>query len=141
MIFDTEKNMINELDDMLVAAGLEQQRQEKNCIVIASGGNKFMKKLAPARVKVKINSLQYNSAVLFVSVDYKGETCNFDLESLQPTHECVENGIPKSIKQIMKHIRATLKKHKSELALIAYDATRTRLISSTFRAEKNKIKY
>ena len=133
--------MINELDDMLVAAGLEQQRQERQRITINQNGKQVSLIKSPARVKVKINSLQYNSAVLFVSVDYKGETCNFDLESLQPTHECVENGIPKSIKQIMKHIRATLKKHKSELALIAYDATRTRLISSTFRAEKNKLKY
>ena len=140
MIFDTEKNIMNDLEKMLIASGVEQQRQEKNCFVITNDGNKIIRR-SPALVKVRIKSSQYNSAVLFVSVNYKGETCNFDLESLQPTHECVENGIPKSIKQIMKHIRATLKKHKHELAGIAYEAKPTRFITSTFRADKNKVQY
>ena len=140
MIFDTEKNIMNDLEKMLIASGVEQQRQEKNCFVITNDGNKIIRR-SPALVKVRIKSSQYNSAVLFVSVNYKGETCNFDLESLQPTHECVENGIPKSIKQIMKHIRATLKKHKHELAGIAYEAKHTRFITSTFRADKNKVQY
>ena len=141
MIFDTEKNMIDDLDDMLVSAGVEQQRQEKNCVVFTNNGNKVVKKLSPARVRVKIKSLQYDSVAQFVSVTYNGEICDFDLETLQPTHECVAHGIPNSIRKIMKHIRATLKKHKSELATIAYYAKRTRFITSTFRAEKNKIKY
>ena len=140
MIFDTEKNIMNDLEKMLIASGVEQQRQEKNCFVITNDGNKIIRR-SPALVKVRIKSSQYKSAVLFVSVNYKGETCNFDLESLQPTHECVENGIPKSIKQIMKHIRATLKKHKHELAGIAYEAKHTRFITSTFRADKNKVQY
>lgn len=141
MIFDTEKSIMNDLDNMLVAAGMEQQRQEKKCIVVTNDGNKVMQKLTPARVKVKIKSLQYNPAVQFVSVSYKEEECNFDLTTLQPTHECVANGIPKFIKQIMKHIRATLKKHRNELAGIAYDASRVSLFGRRTRVDKNKVKY
>ncbi len=141
MIFDTEKSIMNDLDDMLVAAGMEGQRQEKKCIVVTNDGSKVIKKLTPARVKVKIKSLQYDSVAQFVSVTYNGDNCNFDLETLQPTYDCVERGIPKSIKQIMKHIRATLKKHKHELAGIAYEAKHTRFITSTFRADKNKMQY
>ncbi len=141
MIFDTEKNMENDLDDMLVNAGLEEQRQTIHRIIISDNRKKTSLVKSPARVKVKISSFQYDTVAHFVSISYKNEVCNFDLETLQPTQDCVDNGIPKSIKKIMKHIRATFKQHKQELASIAYDAKRTPLIFKHFRVDKNKLTY
>ena len=141
MIFDTEKNMENDLDDMLVSAGLEQQRQEIKRIKMTAAGREVAISKAPARVKVKITPLQYDSVAHFVSISYKDEACNFDLETLQPTQDCTDNGIPKPIKKIMKHIRATLKQHKQELAVIAYDAKRIPFIFKRYNAEKNKLTY
>ena len=141
MICDTENNMTDYLDDLLVKAGLEQQRKETRRVIITAQERKVISSKSPARVKVKITPLQYDSVAHFVSISYKDEACNFDLETLQPTHECVENGIPKPIKQIMKHIRAALKKHQKELAAIAFDAKRTPFIFKRFKAEKNKLTY
>ena len=141
MICDTENNMTDYLDDLLVKAGLEQQRTETRRVIITAQERKVISSKSPARIKVKIRSSQYDSVAQFVSVSYKDETCDFDLETLQPTHECVENGIPKPIKQIMKHIRAALKKHQKELAAIAFDAKRTPFIFKRFKAEKNKLTY
>lgn len=141
MICDTENNMTDYLDDLLVKAGLEEQRKEIRRIIVTPNERKVMPSKSPARVKVKIHSLVYGSVRQFVSVVYQEETCNFDLETLQPTPDCTDNGIPKPIKKIMKHIRATLKKHKKELVAIAYDSNRVKFISATFRTEKNKVKY
>lgn len=141
MICDTENNMTDYLDDLLVEAGLEQQRKEIRRVMITDTERKVIPSKSPARVRVRISSLSYDDNRKFVSVVYHDEACNFDLETLQPTPDCTNNGIPKSIKKIMKHIRTTLKQHKRELAAIAYDANRVKFISSTFLAEKNKIKY
>jgi hypothetical protein len=141
MICDTENNMTDYLDDLLVKAGLEQQRKEIRRVMITDTERKVVPSKSPARIKVKIKSSQYDSVARFVSVSYKDETCDFDLETLQPTQDCTDNGIPKSIKKIMKHIRATLKQHKQELANIAYESKRVPLIFKRFKAEKNKVKY
>lgn len=141
MIYDTENDMTDYLDDLLVKAGLEQQRQESRRIIITATERKVIPSKSPARVKVKINSLSYDDNHKFVSVVYQDEACNFDLETLQPTPDCTNNGIPKPIKKIMKHIRAALKKHQKELAAIAFDAKRTPFIFKRFKAEKNKLTY
>lgn len=141
MILDTEKKMSKYLDDLLIANGLENQRQENQCFIITKNGSHVAPSRVNTRVKVRINSTECGIYNKFVSVSYKDETCNFDLITLQPTHECTENGIPKSIRKIMPHIRATLKKHKSELAECAHNANQLRFITSSFSAEKNKVKY
>jgi len=139
--YETENQMANFLDDLLVIDGKEQKREEIRRVKLTTTGKEIIMSKAPARAKVKIASKKYDSNNLFISVIYQNETCNFDMITLQPTHECVETGIPHSIKEILPYIRATLKEYKAELASIAFEANRIPLISKRFRAEKNKIKY
>ena len=118
-----EKYLSDELDDLLVADGLEQQRNSR--ISESYGmGMLLVIKDAP-RVDLKFEIYPNETEEPHFKVTYKNTTCRFKILDCVPMKAEAKKGIPTPINKIMKQIKTVWEKNKEDIIKTWYDSRPT----------------
>jgi hypothetical protein len=125
-IRNLEQYLSDELDDLLVADGLEQKRNTR--IGTPSGGNGMgmliVIKDAP-RVDLKFEIYPNETEEPHFKVTYKNTTCRFKILDCVPMKAEAKKGIPTPINKIMKQIKTVWEKNKEDIIKTWYDSRPT----------------
>lgn len=118
-----EKYLSDKLDDLLVADGLEQQRNSR--ISESFGmGMLIVIKDAP-RVDFKMEIYPNETEEPHFKVTYKNTTCRFKILDCVPMKAEAKKGIPTPINKIMKQIKTVWEKNKEDIIKTWYDSRPT----------------
>jgi hypothetical protein len=118
-----EQYLSDELDDLLVADGLEQKRNSR--ISESSGmGMLLVIKDAP-RVDLKFEIYPNETEEPHFKVTYKNTTCRFKILDCAPMKAEAKKGIPTPINKIMKQIKTVWEKNKEDIIKTWYDSRPT----------------
>lgn len=122
-IRNLEKYLSDELDDLLVADGLEQKRNTR--ISESSGmGMLVVIKDAP-RVDFKMEIYPNETEEPHFKVTYKNTTCRFKILDCVPMKAEAKKGIPTPINKIMKQIKTVWENNKEDIIKNWYDSRPT----------------
>lgn len=110
-----EKQLSENLDDLLVENGLEPKRK----VHFSCPGNGTFGMVVcikePARVNFKIELYPNETEEPHFKVVYQNTTCRFKISDCSPMKAEAKKGIAVPIKKIMKEIKTTWKNNKEQL--------------------------
>lgn len=118
-----EKYLSDELDDLLVADGLEQKR---NTRISESSGMSMLVVIKDApRVDLKFEIYPNETEEPHFKVTYKNTTCRFKILDCVPMKAEAKKGIPTPINKIMKQIKTVWENNKEDIIKNWYDSRPT----------------
>ena len=118
-----EKYLSDELDDLLVADGLEQKR---NTRIRESSGMSMLVVIKDApRVDLKFEIYPNETEEPHFKVTYKNTTCRFKILDCVPMKAEAKKGIPTPINKIMKQIKTVWENNKEDIIKTWYDSRPT----------------
>ena len=118
-----EKYLSDELDDLLVADGLEQKR---NTRISESSGMSMLVVIKDApRVDLKFEIYPNETEEPHFKVTYKNTTCRFKILDCVPMKAEAKKGIPTPINKIMKQINTVWENNKEDIIKNWYDSRPT----------------
>lgn len=118
-----EKYLSDELDDLLVADGLEQKR---NTRISESSGMSMLVVIKDApRVDLKFEIYPNETEEPHFKVTYKNTTCRFKILDCVPMKAEAKKGIPTPINKIMKQIKTVWENNKEDIIKTWYDSRPT----------------
>lgn len=122
-IRNLEKYLSDELDDLLVADGLEQKR---NTRISESSGMSMLVVIKDApRVDFKMEIYPNETEEPHFKVTYKNTTCRFKILDCVPMKAEAKKGIPTPINKIMKQIKTVWENNKEDIIKTWYDSRPT----------------
>lgn len=122
-IRNLEKYLSDELDDLLVADGLEQKR---NTRISESSGMSMLVVIKDApRVDLKFEIYPNETEEPHFKVTYKNTTCRFKILDCVPMKAEAKKGIPTPINKIMKQIKTVWENNKEDIIKTWYDCRPT----------------
>ena len=112
--YDTEKELSEELDNLLVEHKFEKPRKTDFQCPTHGFGMVIAVKEKP-RVNFKLEIYPNETEEPHFKVTYQNTTCRFKITDCSPMKAEAEKGIPTPIKKIMKEIQAVWSNHKTDI--------------------------